>query len=462
MKAALYARVSSEKQIYNFSISAQIDSMKEYCKNNKIEIYDIYVDEAEKGWKANRPALQKMLSKSKEFDIVLVHKFNRFARKKKLSESLKAQLIKNKVKVISITEHVEETPIGYFTRDILDSIAEYEINNLSSEIKKGKTERMKQGYWNGLAPYGYEMINNLLVIKEDEAEIVREIFNLYAINGLGATKISHYLNKNNIKTRRNNIFAPNKITYILRNATYTGKIKYNGDIYEGRHEAIISDDIYERSLNNLVVNNTNPSTGRNGYRSFNYNLYYLLDIVRCGVCGAKFVIRNNERNSYYCCGAYRNEYHNFRKDNCINKKFHNAKKFERAVEHIIKSFTKGNDVNFTLPTLKNKLNNISESRLEEINKELDRIKKAFIRGIFDIAEYGEEKKKLEGEKEILIYKINEPVRRVNPNIYKDRIKNIWKSFITEKEISKKRTILQQVIQAIYIDDKGKTRIELNL
>jgi site-specific DNA recombinase len=240
LRAALYARVSSDRQVYNFSISAQIDLMKEYCSNNDIEISDIYIDEAEKGWKENRPALQKMLREHENFDIVLVHKFDRFARKSELSKNLKSRLRKNKVKVISVTEPIEDSPMGTFIEGLHELTAELFINNLSVEVKKGKNKRAKMGLWNGPAPFGYDLINKKLVVNEREANIIRWIYDKYLFEGYSLIKLTDELNKKGLKTKKNCNFAAATIDRILRNVLYTGKMIYNNDILQGIHESIVS------------------------------------------------------------------------------------------------------------------------------------------------------------------------------------------------------------------------------
>lgn len=455
--AALYARVSSEKQVDNFSISAQVDQMKEYCTKNNIKIYDIYIDAAEKGWTDKRPSLQKMLKESKNFDIVLVHKFDRFARKDELSQRLEEQLDKNDVTVVSITEPITnpKSPGGYFYRRLLSLLSEHQIRNLAHDIKKGKTERAKQGLWNGRAVFGYDMKDNYLVINEKEAEIVKEIFNMYLFKGIGVSKIAEYLNNNGIQTKLNCKFTATRVSCMLKNPAYTGKISYGGEIYNGKHDAIVTDKQHLQALSMLKDNNINPGTGRKGYRSFCYQFFYLMDIVKCAECGRNFTVRYNKYNNYYVCGtAYKY------KHVCKNNVYHNAKQFEKDIEGIIKGFTKGDDINFTVSDLEIKINNTTESDLKKVNDKMKRVKEAYINGVFSLQEYTEELDKLKNEKDCLIAELNRPINYVNPNIYKNNIKNIWKTFITERDIAKKRAILQTVIRAIHINIDGIATIEV--
>jgi site-specific DNA recombinase len=458
-KAALYARVSSERQIYNFSISAQIDLMQEYCTKNDIEIYDIYIDEAEKGSKENRPQLQRMLKDSNNFDIVLVHKFDRFARKEELSISLESKLQKNKVVVISVTEPIENSPMGKFQKGLYRLLSELFVNNLSTEVKKGKNKRAKMGLWNTTAPFGYNLIDKKLVINDREAKIVKYIYDRYLIHGDSLNKITRNLNKKGMKTKKNCDFAVTTVDRVLRNVLYTGKMIYNNEILQGIHESIVTEKEYGAVLEILRNNNTCPSAGKKGYRSVNYMFFWLLDIVKCGCCGRNFTIRySGGTYHYYTCSlAYKFK----NKDNklCINSKYHKSKQFERNIIKLLERFIKGDDIEFSIPSLKRKEINISESRLKEVKKELQRLKEGYLSGLFSISEYGKDKRRLEYEKNELEHEINAPVELIQSNIYKNKLRNVWKLLISENDIAKKRALLQSIISAIYVDNEGRVKID---
>lgn len=162
MKAALYVRVSTEEQAEEgFSIDAQINQLTEYCNKNNIEIYKPYVDEVSAKYsdEKKRKYFEQMLrdAENKLFNLIVVHKYDRFARNVELSKRVKRQLKDGGVNVISMSEPIEDSPIGFFQEGILELLAEYYIRNLSQEVKKGMRERVKQGMHNGSVPYGYKI-----------------------------------------------------------------------------------------------------------------------------------------------------------------------------------------------------------------------------------------------------------------------------------------------------------------
>ena len=198
----------------------------------------IYTDEGISGTKEDRKSLNKLLMDSKYFDIVLVHKFDRFARKYELSAKLKEKLKKNNVKVISITEPIEESPIGFFQEGLLSLLSEYYIKNLGTEVKKGQHQRIQNGEFVNKPPFGYINKDKKMIIDEKKAEIVRLMYKKY-INGESANKIAEYTRKYyNIK------IETYQVRRILKNKTYHGILTRNEKEYKGIHEKIISVDEY--------------------------------------------------------------------------------------------------------------------------------------------------------------------------------------------------------------------------
>ena len=202
MIAALYARVSTEEQANREnSIPAQIRALREYCKKNNITIYDEFIDEGISGQKSERPSFQKMLKAAHngKVNIILVHKFDRFARKIELSRNVKDSLRSAKVNVISITEPIEDNPMGFFMEGLYELMAEYYVKNLAVEVKKGMSERALKGKHTGQMPYGYYCKGGEVFINEEQAQVVRQIYTWY-IEGNGQLKIANLLNERMIPT----------------------------------------------------------------------------------------------------------------------------------------------------------------------------------------------------------------------------------------------------------------------
>ena len=185
--AAAYIRVSTDDQL-EFSLDAQIKALKDYAKRNDMIILNehIYADEGISGKRADkRPAFMKMIATSKKkprpFDVILVHKFDRFARSREDSVVYKSMLKRESgIRVISITEQIEDDKFSVILEAMLEAMAEYYSLNLSDEVKKGMTEKATRGELQANPSFGYRAENNQLVIVEEEAKYVRFIFEKFA------------------------------------------------------------------------------------------------------------------------------------------------------------------------------------------------------------------------------------------------------------------------------------------
>ena len=235
MKAVAYARFSSDNQ-RDESIEAQIRAIKKYCSENDYELIHEYADYALTGRSDHRPEFQRMIDDSyrQNFDAVIVHKFERFARNKFDSVMYKHRLRQNGIKVISVLEKLDGSPESVLLESLYEGMAEYFSLNLSREVMKGMMENVEQNLTTGgTPPLGFDFVNKKYVINEYEAEAVRIIFNMY-INDNSYQKIIDTLNQKGYKTKLNRDFKKTALHEILKNERYVGtyiygkRIKVNG------------------------------------------------------------------------------------------------------------------------------------------------------------------------------------------------------------------------------------------
>lgn len=159
-RAALYVRVSSEEQVEGYSLPAQRRAIEEYCRSHGYAIVQRYADEGKSGRSddlAKRPAFKQMLDDADagRFDVVIVHKNDRFARNRRVAFDAFHRLGSAGVGFVSIVENMDySTPAGQLMLTMLVGLSQFYSDNLSAETKKGKAERKRQGFWNGLLPFG--------------------------------------------------------------------------------------------------------------------------------------------------------------------------------------------------------------------------------------------------------------------------------------------------------------------
>ena len=260
MRAALYARYSSDNQRYE-SIMAQLRCSEEYCARKHYQIVKIYKDEAISGTSvAGREAFQQMILDSSDdiFDVVIFHKIDRNARNEIDYYTNVDRLIKNGVTYEYSAEGIDvSTANGKLTEGIKVAVAAWYSRNLSLEIKKGKKETALQGKHNGgSAPFGYDVTDGKYVINENEAAAVKTIFDMRS-KGAGYAAIIDWLNAHGYKTKRGNAFGKNSLHDIFVNKKYLGILQHGKTTKHNSHAlnvncieiknalpAIISEDVF--------------------------------------------------------------------------------------------------------------------------------------------------------------------------------------------------------------------------
>ena len=146
--AALYARVSSDRQDVDLSVAAQLRALRDYAERNGYLVVREYVDEAESGRIADRPQFRLMLDEASKqeapFNEILVWKFSRFTRKREHAVAFKSMLRRKGVRVVSITEQADDTPTGKLLEGIIESVDEFYSENLIPVVQSKQTHPSAQ------------------------------------------------------------------------------------------------------------------------------------------------------------------------------------------------------------------------------------------------------------------------------------------------------------------------------
>ncbi len=272
---ALYVRVSTNAQAEEgYSIDAQKEKLIQWCNLKDHKDYRVYEDGGWSGSNIDRPALKQLIADCMNHLVsrVVVYKLDRLSRSQRDTLYLFEDVfIANNVEFISLNESLDtSTPYGMAMVGILSSFAQLERQNIRMRTRMGMRERVKDGYWMGGArtPFGYDYdASKNILVPNEHAEDVREIYDLY-LKGYSATKLSSMYN----------LSGDNHVTAILDRITYTGKISYNGEILQGRHEPIIDDDTWLR---------VQEERSRRSKRGIQTSQYLLSGLLVCGKCGAK-------------------------------------------------------------------------------------------------------------------------------------------------------------------------------
>ena len=229
-KVALYVRVSSQEQANEgVSIEAQVAALTAYAKSQGWEIVEEYIDAGYSGGTDDRPALKRLLldANRKRFDIVSVCKLDRFFRNLRLLLNHLHGLEELGIKFVSTQEGMDTaTPYGKFAMQIMGVIAEFERGRIGERVKDSRRYLISRGHWpGGRTIYGYRWLNNekRWEIEEDEARLVKYIFDLYLDEKMATMDIPFRLNEEGYHTRLGHRWGFTAIYRILSDPAYKGK-----------------------------------------------------------------------------------------------------------------------------------------------------------------------------------------------------------------------------------------------
>lgn len=265
VRCAIYTRKSTEdglEQEFN-SLDSQRDYAMRYIESKAtdgwVAIPNSYDDGGYSGGNLKRPALTKLCQdiQDNKIDCVVVYKFDRLSRIPFDFEKTKEFFKRYQIKLVSVTEHVDTaTPVGKLMLGNMINYAQYERDMAGERIRdKVKASKMKGMWMGGNLPLGYNVRNRNLYINDNEAKIIRSIYD-YFLKNHSITETVRSMNKAGFTTknwiskkgklRQGKKFNKNAIERILKNQLYIGKIEHKGQIYQGLHEAIITPEIWQK------------------------------------------------------------------------------------------------------------------------------------------------------------------------------------------------------------------------
>ena len=238
LKCYIYTRVSTSMQVDGYSLDAQKDKLHKYADYQDMIIAGEYSDEGKSGKSVEgRPQFQQMLQDIEtgkdNIDFVLVFKLSRFGRNAADVLSSLQRMQDFGVNLICVEDGIDSSKdAGKLMISVLSAVAEIERENILVQTMEGRRQKAREGKWNGgFAPYGYQLINGELHIAEDEAEVIRIIYDKFANTTMGIAAIATFLNNTGYKKklRQNNTiegFSTSFVKGVLDNPVYCGKLAF--------------------------------------------------------------------------------------------------------------------------------------------------------------------------------------------------------------------------------------------
>jgi site-specific DNA recombinase len=326
MQIALYARVSTPRQFENaLSVPDQLAQMRGWAERNGHVVVKEYIEPGASATDDKRPVFQDMVAdataKPAPFQIIVVHSFSRFFRDMVEAALYQKKLGKNGVKLVSITQHINDDPAGEMQQRIIMLFDEYQSKEIAKHVLRSMQENARQGYFNGAKPpFGYKTveagqtgthgrIKKKLAIKDGEAEIVGDIFALY-VEGMnskprmGIKEIAKHLNATGV-TMRGRSWGIHKVHKILSSGTYAGEHMFNktggklgapkdkAEWIKVQVPAIIDKATFDKAA--LLREACSPKK-INPRRVSSPTL--LTGIIRCGHCGGAMVVATGKSGQY--------------------------------------------------------------------------------------------------------------------------------------------------------------------
>lgn len=375
-RAALYIRVSTLEQAQEgYSVGEQKERLIAYCKAKDWLIADIYVDGGYTGSNLNRPGIQKLISETDKFDLVLVYKLDRLSRSQRDTLYLIEEVFRPKgVDFISMQESFDtSTPFGKAMIGLLAVFAQLEREQIKERTWMGRVARAKTGlhHGGGNIPIGYEYEDGKLRVNPYEAEQVKKIYEWY-LAGASLKAITDRLQEQGYTNKYSSYNSWSSVRNILGNETYTGTLHFGDITVEDAHEAIISKEQFAAAQ--VLREKRQEKYGSNAFQS----KHLLTGMLFCGHCGGRYYLRNTGKYAYYACYSRTKQMKSMIKDpNCANKIW-KAQELEPIIDEQIRALLRSPELAAELSENKPKpapaTKNVDiERRIHEIDKQISKL-----------------------------------------------------------------------------------------
>ena len=308
-KCIIYCRVSSkEQEDKGYSLEAQEKALKEYAIRKELEISKVYKISESASGKQIRTTFNEMLKhiKKSSINIILCEKIDRLTRNLKDAAIVNDWVNDNKNHEVHFVK--ENFVVNQNTRahenlvwDMKVAIARFYTNNLSEEVKKGQKAKIEAGWLPQRACLGYMTVGDkghkIQVVDEKIAPLIREMFELYSSGNYSLSFLAEVMFDEGLKSQTGKIMAKTTLHNMLTNPFYCGKIVWNNNITQGKHEPIIDDDLFDKVQIKIKRQLSAPQ--------YKKHLFLLKGLVRCAECGGVITWETQKGHVYGHCNHYR-------------------------------------------------------------------------------------------------------------------------------------------------------------
>ena len=412
--------------------------MISYAKSKDYTEFEYYIDGGYSGKDLNRPAIKKLIEdcKNHKIDAVFVFKLDRISRSQMDTLYLIEEVFnKYDVSFISMRENFDtSSPFGKAMIGVLSVFAQLERETILERTRIGLKKRAESGLWRGGGkipfPYRYDRNTGTLVPIPEQVELLHKMISLY-ISGKSFNAIGKIvgMDESMVETR-------------ILSITNTGKVPYKDEIFDGQHEAVVSDELYEEILRVNKVRSREP-----------YERHYLLSgKVYCGYCGAKYRYQKwGKRLIMYCYSQQKSKPKYIKDPNCKNKRWDTFEVEDAVLEELFKMsldiglFKK--TFNIATVNVKNEL----KARLEEIKKQINNLLNFIASGIA-VEETNKKITELEKEKMMIEEKLISSDQKEKDNKVSLNMITSLKTTWFDMDFDEQRRIIEHLIDKVVVKD----------
>jgi len=400
MKYIIYARKSSESEERQvLSIEAQLTELREFAAKEKLEIV-ASLCEAQTAKEPGRTKFAEMLSflESGKAEGILSWHPDRLARNSIDGGRIIYLLDTGKIKDLKFpTFWFENTPQGKFMLQIAFGQSKYYVDNLSENIKRGIRQKLKNGLWPQMAPLGYLNDRNTksIIVDKNKAKLIKKAFELYSTGNYSLRRLRETINNLGLLGRKQKTLGIANYQYFLKNPFYYGLIRYNNELYEGKHESIIAKKLFDK-VQEIMESKSKPNKKKPKYFVFR-------GFIRCAECGCLITAETQKGHNYYHCTK--------RKTKC-SQKYVREEELAKQINQYIQKVSLPDDwadkmIN-ELKTEKETKAQTSrffaqkvENEIQVIDEKLEKLMNAYLENALNLVEYREAKNKLVNQKQLL-------------------------------------------------------------
>lgn len=435
---ALYVRVSTDAQVDGYSIEAQIESLEGYLKSQGWSDYELYADPGFSGKNLERPAIGKLIKDCEDgkIDTVLVFKLDRLSRSQKDTLYLIEEVFNNnEVGFISVRESFDTTtPFGKAMIGILSVFAQLERETILERTRIGLKKRAENGYWRGggKTPFAYDYDKEAgMLVVNGERKVIFDLMKTLRLQGYSYNELSKVTG-----------YDESWIQGILSSKTNLGKIPFKGELYDGKHEAIISEEEYKQ------LQTIEKQRSKNQHASH----YLLSGKIYCGNCGAKYRYQKwGQRTICYCYSQQKSKPKLIKDPNCNNVKLDSFEIEDSFLEQLFAMSLNEELFRDTFDLSKTNLVDELNVRLDKTQKKIENLIQLLSDNIAN-EEIKCELAKLTSEKSDIKKELENIKEKERATKTYDKIKNL-ETVWTNMEFKEKRNVVEQLLDKIVVDGK---------